>query len=133
MRLKTITLPLFIFLFAFTSCMSEQEKATQMFLDYAQKVDVKALKEMSTKDTKFYMKMSIETLLNFGDAESIKSLKEIASTIECSVGENSSLCTYIDEAGEKQSFELLFVEGDNTAGEKQLFIQIDKKYFIDVI
>jgi len=130
MRLKQIIPTLFIFLFLLTGCMSEEEKVTQDFVSHAKKVDIVALKKMSTEDTQYYMKMFIEAPLSFGDASSVQLFKKIAATIECSSGEGNSICTYIDENKKKQSFKLLFVEGINESGEEQLFVNIDKEYFV---
>ena len=120
----------FIVLFSFLiSCTSEEEKTTQEFIAHVQNLNVDEIKNMSTEDTKFYIKMAIEPIISLGDMASKKQLEQIVSTLECSGEGNKRKCSYIDDNGNKQFFEMEFVTGYDEEGEEKLFVDIDKKYF----
>jgi hypothetical protein len=121
---------MFITLFSFLSCTSEKDKITQDFISHVRSLNVEKIKNMSTEDTKFYIKMSIEPIVSLGDEASIKQLKQIASTLECSENSDTCRCSYLDTNRKKQFFEIEFVTGYDKEGEKKLFIDIDKKYFL---
>jgi len=113
-----------------TSCTSEEEKTTQEFIGHAQNLHIDELKNMSTEDTRFYIKMFMESLVSLGDEKSISQLKEVASTLECSGEDKNRKCTFFDENGKKQSFEIVLVEGYDDESEERLYVDIDKKYFL---
>ena len=73
--------------------------------------------------------MAIEPIISLGNAASKQQLKKIVSTLECSGEDGKRKCSYIDDNGNKQFFELEFIAGYDELGKKKLFIDIDKKYF----
>jgi hypothetical protein len=120
---------IFIVLISFLSCTSLEEKTTQEFIGHVKSLNVDQIKNMSTEDTKFYLKMGIEPIINLGNEESKKQLEQMALTIGCSREANILKCFYLDQNEQKQYFEVELVTGYSEAGEKKLFVDIDKKYF----
>ena len=119
-----------VFVLPLISCKSKEEEKTQEFIQYAYNLNIEEIKNISTEDTRFYIKMAIESVINLGNEESKKQLKQMASTLECSREDNKRKCKYIDENGNEKFFEIQLIEQYNHMGQKQMLIDIDKKYFL---
>ena len=126
LKVKLILFVLFSFLI---SCTSKEEKTIQEFINHAKNLNIDEIKKLSTENTNFYIKMAIEPIISLGNAASKQQLKKIVSTLECSGEDGKRKCSYIDDNGNKQFFELEFIAGYDELGKKKLFIDIDKKYF----
>lgn len=129
MDLKAVITIASLLLFA-TSCTSREEKITQEFVGHVKSLNIEGVKNMSTENTQFYIKILLESIVSLGDEESINQLKEILSTIDCFGDDKIRTCTYLDEDGEAQSFEIKLVEGYGNDGKVELFVDIEKKYFL---
>jgi len=121
---------IFIVLICFLACTSEEEKTTQEFVRHVHNLNIDEIKNMSTEDTRPYIKMAIESIMSLGNKESKKQLEQVASTLECSGEGKRRKCTYFDDNEIKHFFELEFVAGFDEEGEEKLFIHIDNKYFL---
>lgn len=128
--MKTQLINLFIAIIAITSilgCVSEEEQLTKDFVERVNKLDIDAVKEICTEDTRFYIRITIEPLLKLGED---KSTEQIASTLKCKGKGDTRTCTYTDENGQEASFEMNIVDGYDENGEQKLLVDIDKSYFL---
>ncbi|WP_298541893.1 hypothetical protein [uncultured Aquimarina sp.] len=119
-----------VFALPFISCTSKEEAKTQEFIQHAHNLNIEEIKNISTEDTRFYIKMAIESVMNLGDEESKKQLKHMASTLECSGEDNMRKCKYLDINGNEKFFEIQLIKKYNHQGLEQFLIDIDKKYFL---
>lgn len=116
-------------LLSFLSCTSEEEKTTQKFMDYVHTLNMDEIKNMSTENTKFYFKMTIEPIVKLGDEAAKKQVMQIASTLKCNSEGSKIKCSYRDENGREQYVEGEFVTRYHADGKKKLLVDIPKKYF----
>ena len=129
--MKSIILSIISILFIFlTGCMSKEEKTTHEFVGHVKSLNIDELKRMSTEDTQFYLRITVEALTSMANEQGIDQLKQLASSLECSENDNGRICSFLDENGQKQSFALAFVEGYDEQGTHCLLVDIDRKFFL---
>ena len=110
---------------------SRDELVTRKFVTQARAMNIEEIQNLCSEDTKFYIKMTIEPILLLGDENSIRKLKEVASTLECQTNNNNGICFFLDENGREGSFKYKLKQKYNLkSGKIDLKIDIDKNFFI---
>lgn len=131
MKLKTI-IAITLLSFTLMNCKSKEQKKIEEFLLYSKNSNIEELKKISSKETKIYLNLIYEAILKLGSREEKEKLRQIASSIECTVEDTVGKCSYIDSEDKKHFFDISFINGyDSVKNENRLFIDIDKKYFLN--
>ncbi|MEM6721685.1 MAG: hypothetical protein AAF611_20320 [Bacteroidota bacterium] len=129
MKLQTIITCLLLSVL-FVNCKSEEEKTIDAFLLHAKNANLEAIKNISTLETKKYLTLIYEPILQLGSAAAKQKLQQMASSIKCTLAYQMSKCSYIDKKGEQRFFNISFVKKyDPSKEDLKLLIDIDKKYF----
>jgi TPP-dependent trihydroxycyclohexane-1,2-dione (THcHDO) dehydratase len=68
-------------------------------------------------------------MLSLGEAATLNQLKNMAGSLDCQEEDGTYFCRFLDEAEQKQSFKLSFVQENNTYGAKAWKVHIDERNF----
>lgn len=117
-------------LFSLFSCASEEQRIVDSFVKHARSLNIAEIKQICSDDTNFYIRMTLEPLVNLGESNYIEELKKIASTVECHKEGGRQRCTYIDQNGKVNAFEVRIVYESQNKSEPKMLVHIDKSYFL---